>query len=110
MKTQGTKNPLHGKGRLTDTIINSMQNFYGLAMRNNVENIYAMKKAVGAILFHCTAFSDPEYRHRMCPRDEKTWCKCQFDKLKGTNNCIDKIPIPINIYSIIKPVFESFQR
>ena len=40
-----------------------MQNFDG-------ENSYAMKKAVWAVLFHCRSFSDPEYLHLMCPRNE----------------------------------------
>ena len=37
---------LSGKGKLTDTAINSMQNYYGLAIRSNKGNIYTMKKAV----------------------------------------------------------------
>ena len=42
---KGTKTPLHGKNRLTESIINSMQNFYGLAIRRNTNSLYAMKKA-----------------------------------------------------------------
>ena len=49
---KGTKTPISGAKKLTEKIINSMQNFYGLAIRQNQDNIYEMKKAVGAILFH----------------------------------------------------------
>ena len=51
---KGTKTPLSGRGKLTEKCINSMQNFYGLAIRSNVDNLYAMKKAVYALLFHFT--------------------------------------------------------
>ena len=31
-----------------------MQNHYGLAIRNNKNNLYGTRKAIGAILFHST--------------------------------------------------------
>ncbi|XP_066928737.1 uncharacterized protein [Clytia hemisphaerica] len=37
---------LSGKGKLTDTMINSMQNYYGMAIRRNIGNLYTMKKAI----------------------------------------------------------------
>ena len=40
-----------GRGRLTDKVINTMQNHYGLAIRQNTNDIFAMKKSVIAILF-----------------------------------------------------------
>ena len=46
--------PYHGRNKLTETIINSMKNCYILAIRNNRNDLYCMKKAVGTILFHCT--------------------------------------------------------
>lgn len=104
---KGTKKPISGRGKLTENVINSMQNYYGMAIRNNCSNLYAMKKAVGAILWHCTAFSDQDKRHAMCPTDANTWCKWQLDKLNGTNTYRDKISIPKAIYTIIKPVFND---
>ena len=55
---KGAKTPLSGAGKLTTKIINSMLNSYGLAIRQNTVNLYIMKKAVGAILYHCTKFND----------------------------------------------------
>ena len=69
------KPSLSGRGKLTDKVINSMQNFYGRAIRENSHELYKMKKAIGAILWHCTNFEDEEYRHRYCPVGEKSWCK-----------------------------------
>ena len=87
--------PLSGRNRLTKKTINMMQNYYGMAIRQNVSCLYSMKKSVMAILFHCSESSDEEDRHKFCPRTEISWCKYQSDKITGKNtykahNCIPK--------------------
>ena len=47
-KYKGTKMPISGKGKLTEKLINSIQNFYGMAIRSNKGYLYEMKKAVYA--------------------------------------------------------------
>lgn len=101
---------LSGKGKLTDTVINSMQNFYGFAIRNNLGNIYAMKKAIGAVLFHCTLFKSNEFRHRFCPTGPDSWCKFQLDKLNGTQTYKANISIPKWIHDVIQPVFMNLRN
>jgi len=105
-KSKAQPPPLHGRGKLTDTVINSMQND-GLAIRNNLENIYSMKKAVWAVLFHCTKFDDIEYRHRMCPRDADTWYKFHLDKLNNTNEYAEHVSLSVNIFKIVKLIFKD---
>ena len=87
---KGTKTSLSGKGKLTEKCINSMQNYYGMAIHSNSNNIYAMKKAVYAILFHFTNFGNPQMRHQFCPRDFKSWCKywALNDKNYKPSSCI----------------------
>jgi hypothetical protein len=40
---------------LTDALIDRLQNYYGIAIRSNVGNLEAMKKAIQASLMHCIA-------------------------------------------------------
>ena len=108
---KGTKTPLSGAGKLTTKIINSMQNFYGLAIRQNTGNLYSMKKAVGAILYHCTKFNDEtskdeEYRHRFCPPSSSSWCKYKKLVSSGseTTNYVNTINVPEFIHDI-EPIF-----
>ena len=82
---KGTKTPLSGKGKLTYKIINSMQNYFGLAIRKNQQNLSEMKKAVGAMLWHCTDFQDENFRHRFCPSNEDSWCKWRRDERNHTS-------------------------
>ena len=102
---KGAATPLSGKGKLTEKVINSLQNFYGIAIRQNSGNLYEMKKAVGAILWHCTDMVDIEVRHQFCPKGESSWCKYQRDKITGEKTYKANLNIPKWIHDIIKPVF-----
>ena len=84
--------PISGKGRLTDKIINKMQNYYGMGIRQNSiqqwDNdhgtaLYMMKKAVLAMLFNC---SEIEKRHQFCPRTQDSWCKFWTEKKRNIFN------------------------
>ena len=47
---------------MTKKVVNTLQNYYGMAIRQNVESLYAMKKSVLAIVFHCSENKDIEVR------------------------------------------------
>ena len=95
-----------------------MQNFYGIEIRPNNE-LVPMKKAIAAILRHCTDFKQhkeneeeiedekEERSHQFCPPDSFTWCKYQKSKLTGKQKYKSKINICKWIYNIIKPIFED---
>ena len=72
---------LGGKGRLTTARIDTLQNFYGLAIRNNKGNIEAMSKATMAILDHYK--EDTLYEH--CPPGKESWCSFQMDIATGSS-------------------------
>ena len=57
---------LSGKGKLTEKVTNSLQKFYGIAIRQNSGNLYETKKAISAILWHCTDMKDIEVHHQFC--------------------------------------------
>ena len=46
--------PLSGAGKPTGKTITSIQNYYGKKIRSNSDELYAMKKAVSANLWHLT--------------------------------------------------------
>ena len=104
---KGTMTPISGKGELTETIINSLQNFYGRAIRENTDQLYKMKKSIGAILWHCTNFKDKVFRHRFCPPGADSWCGFKKDEANETKNYQSHINIPEWIHQIIRPTFMS---
>ena len=74
-----------GIGRLTDKAINILHNYYGMAIRQNTHSLYSMKKAVGAVLYHCSDISDEEQHHTFCPRESETWFKWEADTIRKTS-------------------------
>ena len=99
--------PLCGKNRLTKKRINTIQNYYGLAIRQNIASLYAMKKSVFAILFHFSENSDLEDRHKCCPRSPDSWCKYQSDKITKMSTYKEKISFPPAIKSVLLPIFKD---
>ena len=96
---------LNGKGRLTLKAINQLQNYFGLAIRQNTNNLLAMKKAIGAVLVHYSENESEELRHLYCPTNENTWCKWQHDRLTGNNTYKSKLKLPEAIKAVIRPIF-----
>ena len=43
------------KGKLTDVMIDKLQNYYGISIRGNSADLEAMKSAIYALLFHCAS-------------------------------------------------------
>ena len=88
-----------GAGRLTDALINSLQNYYGDAIR-----LQGMVRAVQASLLH-TNSSDDHPRHQLCPTGERSWCGWQRAQAKGEPYQHKKKPVPSAIVQLLKPVY-----
>ena len=65
---------ISSKDRLTDKGIILLQSYFGMAIKQN-NDVPSMKKAIGAVLFHCSKSECNEQRHLFCPRTENSWCK-----------------------------------
>ena len=63
-----------------------MHNYYGMAIRNNVDDIHNRRKALGAVLYHYLDFKNQDYRHSTYPNDENSWCMYRLDKITEHRN------------------------
>ena len=93
-----------GAGRLTDERINSLQNYYGDAIRRHKDDLSGMIKAVQATLLHCNS-TDDKPRHHLCPDGVNSWCSWQKAKAKGEEYHHHKKPIPEAIIQLLKPLY-----
>ena len=101
---------LNGKGRLTAAVINKLQNSFGLAIRQNSEKIYPLKKAVFASLFHNSDL-DAVKRHQFCPKGNDSWCKWRRQEDKKVKPVfIPKLSIPVSVFEKILPVFRDLAK
>ena len=105
------KKGIGSTGRLTDAVINKLQNYFGLAIRNYNSSIHEMKKAIGAVLYHCPEGTDSATRHRFCPRDERSWCKYwQAHNANTLETYVESKGLPVAIRCILRPIFDDLAR
>jgi hypothetical protein len=69
---------LAGKGRLTDSKIDVLQNYYGLAVRENLSDVGKMAKGIEASLYY-VASTDENPQHHLCADGEDSWCGYKTD-------------------------------
>ena len=91
-----------GAGRLTNTLIDSLQNYYGFAIKENKGDLAGMIKAVQATLLHFNSTNE-QPRHHLCPI---SWCKWQQAKKDGKEKEYDhKYHLPSAIVQLVRPIY-----
>ena len=91
-------------GRLTDKWMNNLQNYYGLAIRQNTDSLNKMRKAVGAGLYHCSKATTTAARHQFCGKDSERCKTCQAEKVGEL--FADKPGLPLAARDKIMPIFQ----
>ena len=69
-------------GVLLDDTIRLLQQYYGNAIRGNVQKLDEMKEACWAVLYHSLS-TDENPRHHYCPKGKESWCKYQHALAHG---------------------------
>ena len=99
---------LGGIGRLNEKWINKLQNYYGLAIRQNTTDLDAMRRAVGAVLYHCSEAKSSMARHMFCDK-ESEWCKMRAAEKTGLP-FQEKPGLPVAVQEAIKPIFQDLSK
>ena len=97
-----------GRGRLTDVVIDSFQNYYGYAIRANTNNLEKMQNSVWAIYFHSIEGSGEtlEEQHKYCPKGRDSWCKYQNDIVLNTKSYERAKCLPSVFRKELHPIFK----
>ena len=95
-----------GKGKLTNSIIDKLQNYYGISIRSNVGDLEKMKKAIHASLFH-VASSEENNWHDHCPDGKESWCAFKSDKANGTSTYKPGKGLPLSVVKYVKPIYHE---
>ena len=97
---------LGGKGRLTNELVNRLQNYYDIAIRS-CTTVPEMKRAIGAALYHCSEANSSEGRHQFCPKSKDSWCKYYASKFKKGTPYVEKLGFPVECRKKIEPIFRD---
>ena len=103
-KKLGDGKGISGRNRLTKKRIDSLQNYYGKAVRNNIGDVQSARNAVLAILDH-SASTDEHPMHARCPKGKESWCGYQR-AMACRKPYQHKNPLPEAIRAAIEPLFE----
>lgn len=98
---------LGGKNRLSSSVIDQLQTYYGLAIRR-ISTVIEMKQSIWTLYYHKLS-KDEDPKHGLCSRGEESWCKFQRAVVTG-ETYHHKNSIPVSIMKFIKPVFESLSE
>lgn len=83
-----------------------MQNYFGMALRNNTESVKVMSSAIWSTFFHLAA-KDDHPLHTKCPVGKESWCTYQKAVAAGrADQYKHKDGLPLDILKLIKPVYE----
>lgn len=87
---------------MTDSKIDVLQNYYGLAVRENQDDVGKMAKAIEASLY-CVASTDENPQQHLFPEGKDSWCgyRSNDGEYKHRNG------IPKCIVDMIKPIYED---
>ena len=97
---------ISGAGRLTIARIDSIQGFYGTALRANKGDAKAMSKATSAILKHYSDLPDKN-KHEDCPTGTSSWWSYQKDKACKTRTYQPvKNPFAPALVEVMQPLFD----
>ncbi|GFV63304.1 uncharacterized protein TNCV_1374011 [Trichonephila clavipes] len=93
------------RGRLTFKEVDSIQHYYGLAIRKNLSSVEDMKRAIWAIYFHKLSTEDNP-QHALHPLGEDSWCGYNRSIVTG-EFYIHKHSLPESILLKVKKVFRD---
>ena len=75
-------------GRLTDAVVDKIQNYYGVAIRSNIGKLKDMQNAIWAIYFNMIMGPSNETVNEQLqyyPVTPNSWCKYQVDQINDTS-------------------------
>ena len=93
---------LSGAGRLTDKKIDTLQNYFGLAIRQQKDDLLGMQWSVLATLYH-VASTDDAPNHSFGPAGSDSWCKYNVN----ADNYHHKHGLPPAVLDIVEPIFSD---
>ena len=93
---------LTGARRLTERQIDTLQIYFGIAIRENKGNLLGMQRSVMAALYLVSS-TDEEPNHSFCPDGPNTWCKYNLDPSTYKH----RHGLPQAVVDMIEPIFSE---
>ena len=73
------------KCRLTDSVIDTFQNYLGIALRSGHKSVDDLRHALLASFIHVVSSKERNFRSAYCPKSSDSWCQYQRDVCNKSN-------------------------
>ena len=93
-----------GAGRLTDKLIDTLQTYYGMAIRQHGDDLQGIAKAIWAGIMHRVSTDDAP-QHQFCPIGKDAWCGWQRSKAGSEEVYSHQNILPQAIFELVKPIY-----
>ena len=92
-------------------MIDKLTLYYGLAIRRNSDSVQKINDAIWATYFHYNS-TDKNPQHDKCPSCPDSWCPCECASAMNTLSSFkhDNDPLPSNVSSASKPIYEELGK
>ena len=97
-----TTKELGGRGRLTDATTDCLQNYFGMAIRQNAGNLKKMQASPSDTLFHVNSSAKNNMHYPNCPTGPESWCRYTNDKVTNSNIYKPGSGLPLEIVLKLK--------
>lgn len=99
---------LGGRNRLTDTEIDRLQTYYGLAIRRGVHSVQEMQTNIWAIYFHKLSTNENP-QHGLCPKGADSWCR--YNKAQAEGRAYNHTnSLPYDVMTQTKDIFRALSE
>lgn len=102
-----TTKGMGGRGRLTNATTDRLQNYFGMAIRQNAGNLKEIQAAARATLFHVSSSAKNNWHYPHCPTGPESWCRYNRDKATNSDTYKPGPGLPLEIVQTLKPIFEE---
>ena len=100
---------MKANSRLTDSLIDKLQNYFDIAIRSNVGNVKDMQNAILTSMFHVASTYDDNY-HTYCLKTSDSWCQHNRDIVNKTNIYVPVAGVSVDIIEVIRPVYRDLTK
>ena len=97
------------KGRLTDSVIDTLQNYFGIALLSGCKTVPELRSALLASFFHVSSSEGRDFHTAYCPKSSHSWCQFQRD---GCNTNLHKHGpgLDDDVIKEVKPIYGDLTK
>ena len=92
---------------LTESVIDKLQKYFGIALRANTGGtVQRIAAAIWPSFLH-VASNEKSYYHDLCEKSPTNWCQHQRDQFNNTNLFQHGTGLPNDVIAHVKPIYKD---